>query len=539
MEGARCDGGGERRRRPAEAGTSLPTMMLGLVLGGAAAVGLVPAGPVTAEEPVSPATVAALEAEFAASIADLVRRCRRGGDDRLAQLIEDWPLPEPGPRQQILAAPGDLAAPAWLDTSRAGALWDDFVAVRKKRAAGSFSLAVAAARAHAAVPPRGAVEDPERPPWPDRGDEAIRLLHRTLRDDPDHDRARAVAGWVRRDGGWVTAAVARRLDRGEEYDARFGWLPRGRLERYRAGERFDQGRWIDAATYDVRPRSLERPLRFEADHWRIASTSATGATAAVASHLEETWHVWQQAFGGYRAEPAQRERVFEGRGKPPANDTFAATLVRDRGEYVAALEAIEPAAARTEGIYWSPTKMAWFIAIDDRRDEGDDGARTVRHEATHQLFAETRAVSKLAGERVGFWAIEAVACYMESLEPTPFGWTLGGPDAGRMPAARQRVLEDGFQVPLEELAALGRREFQADERLPRIYSQIAGLADFFMNGREGRYRDAFVEYLVRVYTGTATADTLAKLCRRTHGELDEEFRRHLATADSAAERRDR
>jgi hypothetical protein len=103
-----------------------------------------------------------------------------------------------------------------------------------------------------------------------------------------------------------------------------------------------------------------------------------------------------------------------------------------------------------------------------------------------------------------------------------------------MPAARERVLEDGFQVPLEELAALGRREFQADERLPQIYSQISGLADFFMNGQEGRYRDAFVEYLVRVYTGSAAADTLEKLCRRSHAELDEEFRRHLATIDSAA-----
>ena len=77
MERAGRDAREGRRRRPARAGTCVPTMMLGLVLAGAAAVGLFPAGPVTAEEPVAPAKLADLEADFAASIADLVRRCRR------------------------------------------------------------------------------------------------------------------------------------------------------------------------------------------------------------------------------------------------------------------------------------------------------------------------------------------------------------------------------------------------------------------------------------------------------------------------------
>ena len=139
-----------------------------------------------------------------------------------------------------------------------------------------------------------------------------------------------------------------------------------------------------------------------------------------------------------------------------------------------------------------------------------------------------RPTSPLAGERCGFWAIEAAACYLESLEPAPFGWTLGGIDAGRVPAARERLLIDGLYVPLEELTSLGRRAFQADERLPAIYSQIAGLADFFMNGQRGLYREAFVEYLVRIYTGTVDPDTLARLCKRSYAELDAEYRRHLS-----------
>jgi hypothetical protein len=117
---------------------------------------------------------------------------------------------------------------------------------------------------------------------------------------------------------------------------------------------------------------------------------------------------------------------------------------------------------------------------------------------------------------------------MESAVATPFGWTLGGPDAGRVPAARERLLDDGFQIPLEELAGLGRRELQADQRLPQIYSQISGLADFFMNGEQSRHREAFVEYLVRIYTGTVDPDTLAKLCGSSFADLDDAYRRHMA-----------
>jgi hypothetical protein len=156
----------------------------------------------------------------------------------------------------------------------------------------------------------------------------------------------------------------------------------------------------------------------------------------------------------------------------------------------------------------------------------------VHHEATHQLFAETRPefrrTGRSAGERCGFWAIEAAACYMETIRPAPWGWTVGGRDAGRVPAARERLVEDGFYVPLAELTAMGRADFQADGRLRGMYSQLGGLADFFMNAGQGRYREAFVEYLGRLYAGSADADTLARLCRRTYAELDDEYRRHLS-----------
>jgi hypothetical protein len=238
--------------------------------------------------------------------------------------------------------------------------------------------------------------------------------------------------------------------------------------------------------------------------------------------MEEAHAVWLQVFGGFQYEPAEWEQRLEGRGRPKALEPFGAKLAADRQAYVAALEPLEPMIARTLGIYWTPTQTAWFF-----EGEGQEPT-TVHHEATHQLFAEKRRTSPLAGERCGFWAIEAAACYMESLKPTPWGWTVGGRDAGRAAVARERLIEDGFHVPLAELTALGRTAFQSDDRLPQIYSEISGLADFFMNGRRAEYREAFVEYLTRIYTGTVDADTLSRLCRKSYAELDDEYRRHMA-----------
>jgi hypothetical protein len=334
----------------------------------------------------------------------------------------------------------------------------------------------------------------------------------------------------------VWPEAARRLDKGEEYSPEFGWLPQGRQKRYAGGERYAHGRWTkaDAAADDRHqarrptntpptPSDIDRQgWKFASDHWQITTTADEKAAAALATQLELAHDAWLQVFGGFQCEPAEWEQRLEGRGRPKALDAFVAKLAADRQDYVAALEPLEPMIARTLGIYWTPTRTAWFF-----EGEGQEPT-TVHHEATHQLFAEKRRTSPLAGERCGFWAVEAAACYMESLEPTPWGWTVGGRETGRAPAARERLIDDGFHVPLVELTALGRRGFQSDDRLPQIYSEISGLADFFMNGQRGRYREAFVEYLVRIYTGTVDADTLARLCRKSYAELDDEYRHHMA-----------
>lgn len=475
-------------------------------------------------------SLADLDTSFASAVSGLARRATAAGDESLARLIAAWPVPPVTDRQTAVRVPSRLARPTEVDTPEEEAIWSDFLTARRSRAAGLFEHAVSAAGGYNRQPTREDVARPDAdaPPTTRRSCEAIRLLYEALRNDPDHERARAAGGWVRRGEEWLWPEAARRLDRGEAYDPAFGWMPKAKLERYRAGERLDRGRWV-AADDEAAPRDVKHGREFHSDHWEIVSTAGLAHAAALAIRLEETHDVWRQIFGGYALEPADLEKRLAGRGRVAVGVPHAAVLCAGRAQYVSELAPLEPRIGMTNGLYWTPTKTIWFF-VDPEADPPEPDPITIRHEATHQLFTEGRAdtekARQLAGARCGFWAIEAAACYLESVRPTDPGWTVGGRDAGRVPAAKER-LDEGFFVPLEELCGLGREDFQAHDRLQQVYSQIAGQADFFMNGDGGRYREAFVEYLARVYRGTADPESLARLCKRSYPELDDAYRRHL------------
>jgi len=488
-----------------------------------------------AAPPAAPAgTLAELDAAFAASARDLARRATAAGAAQLATLIDQWDPPRPPGRQMAFAIPPRLEKPATIAGAAEESIWSDFVAARRARAAGLFEHAVFAAGAHDRQPTRDELADPPegpRPPLPQRSCAALELVQRTLRDDPEHERARLAGGWVKRGDAWVSAAAVRHLDRGEVFDPEFGWLPAARLERYRAGERYDAGRWVPAAEDEAKHRDLKHAREFHGDHWEIVTAVPLERAGRLSAQLEQTRAVWRQVFGAFTWEPADLERLLAGRVRAVARTPHAAILCRDRDHYVSELARLEPRAEGSEGLYWLPTKTIWFHAGQDGSGAAGPDPVTVHHEGTHQLFAEARPeldrVRHLAGERCGFWAIEAAGCYMESIEPASFGWTVGGRETGRVPDARAR-LAGGFFVPLDELSGMGREAFQNFDRLPDLYAQVAGLADFLMNGADGALREPFVEYLVRVYSGTADPDTLARLCKQSYAELDDAYRRHLA-----------
>ena len=93
--------------------------------------------------------------------------------------------------------------------------------------------------------------------------------------------------------------------------------------------------------------------------------------------------------------------------------------------------------------------------------------------------------------------------------------------------ARQRLLVDGFYIPLAELNKLGKADVQRHPEIAKLYGQAAGLAAFLMDADGGRYREPLVAYLEAVYAGRDNAGTLADATGLSNADLDAAYRRFM------------
>jgi hypothetical protein len=204
---------------------------------------------------------------------------------------------------------------------------------------------------------------------------------------------------------------------------------------------------------------------------------------------------------------------------------------RNKNEYAAALVKRQPRIAETLGIYFDAEEETHFFADGDSGAENEN-VRTLYHEAVHQLFQASRPSARHVGALANFWIIEGVATYFESLtehdeDRAGRYYTIGEATAGRLPAARERLLKDGFYVPLSQLTAWGKDDLQRQPELARLYSQSAGLAAFLMDAEQGRFREALVQYLADVYAGRDDGRTLASATGVPYEQLDAAYRRYL------------
>lgn len=349
------------------------------------------------------------------------------------------------------------------------------------------------------------------------------LLTETVRENPGHKAARRMLGYVWFRDAWHTPFAVKQLQAGKVWSEKFGWLPGGHLPRYVQGERYYQGRWMPAEAESKLRRNLKRGWRIDSEHYLLTTNAGLEEGVRLSRQLEALYANWQQAFIGYLASAGDLSGRLEGRAPRREVRQHHVIYYRTRAEYQAALRPLQPKIDITLGIYLGETRTAYFFA----GAEQEPG--TVYHEAAHQLFHEAPLVAPAVGREANFWAIEGIACYMETLTPLEQGayYTLGGPNAGRVPAARHRLLSDDFYVPLAELVALGMQRLQADPRIQPLYSQSAALADFFMHDAGGRYREPFVNYLTAIYRGRADRHTLAELTGVDYETLDRQYRAFL------------
>ena len=449
----------------------------------------------------------ALVEKYLADLADLAVWCDEQGLAEEAGLTRGWLPPQ---RPLVLFVPlvsetVDLVKPPEQRAELSPAWRERFAKLRQAQAGKLFGLLKRAVEEH-------------------QYSIGFELLHETLREDPQHEAARRLLGYRQRDGRWLTRYEMAKAQANQVWDSRFGWLPKTQLARYEKGERFFKGRWISAED-DARQRGALGGWEVTTEHYRVRTNYSLEEGVRLAARLERLYEVWRQVFVRYYLTDAELGKLLTGGGLPVrAMPRHNVTYFSNRAQYVAALKFQEPNIAITTGYYFGKSKTAYFFA----REEQDDSS--LYHEATHQLFSETRNVPQDIGRDANFWIIEGIACYLESLAEGDRYCTLGGAAALRLENAYARLFQEHFYVPLAELTAIGMNALQRDaKRISSIYSEASGLTYFLMYGQGGRYREALVDYLVAIYTGRDRPETLAQLTDTPYAELDRQYREFMGS----------
>jgi hypothetical protein len=442
----------------------------------------------------------AMDRQFAERLGQLAERAEQLGLNEQAETTRRWPIPR-DPRRDYLFLPGsgqrqDEREDDSVDeppSPRDGESSADrdlspqqpprqhwrrhFMNARRQQAERLFELAEESAELYPA--------------------EAYALLHEVLHEDPDHQAARAILGYRKTSRGWSRPGDLIAVVRGRAAMATIG---------------------LAARQY----HQVTTP------HFRLYTDADPEAARQLAQQLEELHQVWRQVFFRFWSDGPTLSRRIQARAGDfrPRTDKHQVVWFQDRARYLEVLRREEPQIEKTLGIYLDKRRIAFLY--------GDPAEMLPSwlHEVTHQLFAESIRTVPDIGREAHMWIAEGVALHMESLRWFPGFCMLGGFDADRLQFARYRALGLQSVLPLAELTAMGREDLQRDPRIQSLYSQSAGLTDFFLHFGERRYREALIDYIKAVYSGRNDPQLLASLTETSYPELDAQYLEHLKVDDA-------
>ena len=355
---------------------------------------------------------------------------------------------------------------------------------------------------------------------------AFNLIREVAWCDSDHEQARAILGYVRLRDEWMTPFEKKQLTSTQRFKwhEKFGWLPDSYIARYERGERRFKTRWVSAEEEAVLRQDFRNAWQIRTENFLVKTNYSLERGVDVASRLENYRRFFRETFAAYFNTPTELQKVFSGSGRPlrpskPHNVDY----FRTRVEYNQRLKQVIPQIEITNGLYYTPDRTAYFFA----NPENDGSYDTLYHEATHQFLYENTTINRDIAENANFWIIEGLACYMESYRPDGKEFVLGDPNHIRIEAARYRLLEDRYYIPLKTFTAMGLKQFQSDlANIQKNYSQASGLAHFFMHYENSQYRDALMVHLRQLYLPPRRGrqvQTLADLTGQSFDDLDRQY----------------
>jgi hypothetical protein len=376
--------------------------------------------------------------------------------------------------------------------------------MRREQATALFDLARRAIRSH-------------------RASLAYDLVLLTSRANPDHEGARRVLGYQKYRNEWHTPYEIRKLRANMVWNDKFGWLVKSSVRKYEQGQRPSGNRWITAEEDARLHKDIRSGWEIESEHYSIRTDHSIESAVALGVKLDSLNRLWQQMFVRYYASEAHVAGLFDTRAQIQRPDPPLLNVVyfRDEDDYVRSLQGVLPGVDKSLGVYVEKTHTAYFFGNNKYGD------RTTYHEATHQLFQQSRRVSPEVGRKANFWICEGIAMFMETLHEEDGCYVLGGLDDVRLKAARYHLVKGDYFVPFGQLTRYGMERIQQDPKIAALYSQMAAMANFLVFYDNGRYRDALVDYLIAVYTGRDTPATLAELTGTGYAELDKQYKEYM------------
>ena len=241
-------------------------------------------------------------------------------------------------------------------------------------------------------------------------------------------------------------------------------------------------------------------------NFEIASQAGTRSTEEVAELCEQAFAVWKQLFFSYWTSEQTSAPEYS---RASDSSKFSVVLFENLGSYKKALQSTERNIGISTGYYEPNRKIALFYW------DGQKTAATVVHEMAHQLFFEAspRNVNLDTDNEPGFWIVEGVALYLESMSARACGGAriidIGGWDSPRFQAGRYRRLHDQYWIQWDDFRSATGTQFRRGSDIEKRYSQACGLSHLWLDGTPDQ-QTAIARYIQSVYAGKEDASLLGE-----------------------------
>ncbi len=338
----------------------------------------------------------------------------------------------------------------------------------------------------------------------DAGGAAIQLLNEVLHFNPDHAQVRKALAHRKNGDGWSIYPDRLNIRPATRASETCGWPARS---------------YLVATT----PNFL------------IESNASPEQTQQLAEKLERWHYVWRQVFLDYWGNAKNVNRWIKGESAYTHRKTkLKIVFFQSRRDYLATLVPLVPGVEVSTGYYNNQYETSFFYYDSDPSVED-----TWRHELTHQLFRESIGASKnlKSLENEYIWLDEGAATWFESLCDLGEYVELGGFESRRLLFARLQLLLEDYQLPMADLARLGRTGLQQRPDIGRVYNQMAGQFTMLMNDEAGAYQSALIQSLSLLYSGKALKPgKFEEWTGKKYVEWDQRYKEFLVVdAESIAE----